>query len=55
MILQILGFGFFALLWLMAARGLIEAAGPFNRRLEMLLGRLELRHGSQHHAFPLYG
>lgn len=35
MIVNLLAIGFFGLLWLMAAKGLIEASGPFMRRLSL--------------------
>ena len=39
MILNLLGLAFFAVFWVMAARGLMDASGPFTRRLTMLLSR----------------
>ncbi len=55
MILHILGLGFFALLWLLAARGLAEASGPFSRRLGRQTGMIpqqrKLRHGKPGGAF----
>ena len=41
MILNLLGLTFFILLWLMAAKGLVDAAGPFTRRLSVYFMHLE--------------
>ncbi len=52
MFLNLLGLTFFILLWLMAAKGLVDAAGPFTRRLSLYFMHLE-----QHRArnVPLAG
>ena len=41
MILNLLSLTFFILLWLMAAKGLVDAAGPFTRRLSVYFMHLE--------------
>lgn len=43
MILNLLSLGFFILLWLMAAKGLADAAGPFMRRLSIMVSRMQPR------------
>ncbi|MCH8861604.1 MAG: hypothetical protein IID51_03735 [Proteobacteria bacterium] len=45
MILNLLSLAFFILLWLMATKGLVDAAGPFTRRLSVFLMHLE-QHGA---------
>lgn len=51
MILHFLGIGFFAVFWLMAARGLADASGPFTRRLSILQARAAAPRGGQGNAF----
>ncbi len=43
MILNLMSLAFFILLWLMAAKGLVDAAGPFTRRLSIYFRHLEQR------------
>ena len=41
MILNLMSLVFFILLWLMVAKGLVDAAGPFTRRLSIYFRHLE--------------
>ena len=51
MILNILGLAFFFVLWLMAAKGLSEASGPFMRRLSLWRRHIKTRHYTSKSSF----